>query len=116
MVDTDDDLIVAIECEYGGPDHEYPLDWKFGGANGMHPGVDPRFKPCTYEYYDAKLLIIDTTCVPLCDDEAIDRFTQIAAAGPGFVPVHVSVRRPDGSLEMLKVRYDKETDTAYDIA
>lgn len=109
------DWIWEVECEYGGPDHEFPHDWTFGGANGLHPGADPRWRPQTYEYYSDRLEIIHVTQTPMCDDQAIDEFTIVASYGPGFVPVHLSVRRPDGTIEMLKVRYDKATDTVTDL-
>jgi hypothetical protein len=104
----------VIECAYDGPDHEFPDDQQFGGANGLHPGADPRWKPSVYEYYDDQVRIIETTCAPLCDDQAIDEFTKVAAYGPGFNPVWLSVRRPDGEMKMLAT-YDKATDVAKDV-
>lgn len=108
----------VIPCKFGGPDHEYPDDWVFGGVDGTHPGADPRWKWRTsaYEYYDDKARIIHSTSVPLCDDEAIDSFTVVAGYGPSFNPVWVSATRylKDGTtkVEMLPWTYDKATDTA----
>ena len=106
--------MIEIECSYTEPAHVhvYPDDWIFGGADGLHPGADPRYKPSIYTYYDTSAKPIHTTVVPLCDDEAIDKFTDVAGYGPGFNPVWLSVQRPDGSVEMLPWLYDKATDTA----
>jgi hypothetical protein len=104
-----------LDCGYDDGPHIFPGDWVFGGANDSDPRADPRWRPNTYEYYDARLNIIHTTQTPLCDEQAIDEFTLVAGYGAGFVPVHLSVRRSDGTLHMLKVRYDKATDTATDI-
>lgn len=109
------DWIWEIECAYEGPVHEYPYDWVFGGSNESDPRSDPRWRPTTYEYYNSRIEIIHVTQTPLCDDEAIDHFTWVASLGPGFDPVNISARRPDGIIEMLKVRYDKGTDTAHDL-
>lgn len=102
--------MIVHECRFEGPPHQFEDDWLFGGANGKHPGADPRWKPSTYDYYDSRAQIVWTTQVPLCDDQAIDEFTKIAATGVN--PVWLSVRRPDGTLEMLPWVYDKTTDTA----
>lgn len=108
--------MIRIPCEYGGPDHEYPDDWIFGGADGRHPGADPRHLPATYNYYNDKAFIIWSTSIPLCDDEAVDYFTFVAKMGPSFNPIWVSAFRTleDGSnkLEMLPWTYDKSTDMA----
>lgn len=107
--------MIEIECNYTDPAHvhEYPDDWVFGGTDGLHPGADPRYKPNNYEYYDEKLTIIHTTSVPLCDEQALDEFTKVAGYGPGFRPKWLSVRRPDGKIEMLPWTYNKDTDTLY---
>ena len=90
--------------------HEYPDDWQFGGANGLDPRADPRWRGTTYEYYNAQAERIELTQVPLCDDQAIDEFTRVANLGPGFDPVWLSAKRPGGALEMLPWTYDKKTD------
>lgn len=106
-------MTLILECPYG-PDHEFPDDWIFGGADGCHPGADPRYKPSNYEYYDGNVVILHVTSVPICDDEAIDNFTWVANLGPSFDPKWLSVRRPDGTTKMLAT-YDKATDTATDV-
>jgi hypothetical protein len=110
---------VLIECDFEPPHaHEYPDDWIFGGANGLHPGADPRYRATIYWYYDDKLDVIEVNSSLLCDDEAIDFFTNVAALGPDFNPVYVSAKRPVGDdlkefkTEMLHWKYDKLTDTA----
>lgn len=103
--------MIVHPCQFDGPDHEYPDDWIFGGANGLHPGADPRFKPTTYEYYDDKVAVVCLTQVPLCDDQALDEFTKVA--GRGFNPVWLSAKRPDGKIEMLPWTYDKAEDMLY---
>jgi hypothetical protein len=107
--------MIEVECHYTDPPHvhEYPDDWKFGGANGLHPGADPRWKPTTYEYFDDKIQRIHVTQTPLCDDQALDEFTKIARMGPTFNPKWLRVRRPDGTTEMLPWEYNKEQDTFY---
>src|SRR6478672_10448353 len=92
-----------IVCHYTEPPHmhEYEEDWLFGGANGLDPRADPRYKPTTYTYYDSDATLLWTTQAPLCDDQAIDEFTKIAAMGPTFRPKWLGVKRPDGSVEML---------------
>lgn len=102
------------DCEFGEPhQHVYPADWIFGGASGTDPRSDPRWKPTNYEYYDDKARLIWSTHVQICDEEAIDYFTFVASIGPDWKPVWVAAKRPDGSVEMLPVEYDKITDTAY---
>lgn len=108
--------MTILECEYDGPPHEFPDDWEFGGADGKHPGADPRFLPTTYTYYNRLARPIFSTQTPQCDDQAIDEFTRIANFGPSFSPVWVIASRPpqDGirAMEMLPWTYDKTTDTA----
>lgn len=103
--------MIIVECEYDPPHtHEFPDDWDFGGANGLDPRADIRFRATTYRYLDDKLRIIHTTQVPLCDDSAIDRFSVVATYGPAFNPVWLQATRPDGKVETLPVTYDKSTD------
>lgn len=87
--------------------HEFPDDWEFGGANETDPRADLRWKSTTYTYFDARLNIVHYTQVPLCDNEAINYFHQIASWGPKINPVWVSATRPDGTVETLKVNYHK---------
>lgn len=103
---------MEIECFYTDPPHihSYPDDWIMGGASGLDPRADPRFRPTTYEYYNEGLVLIHTTQVPLCDDQAIDEFTLVAEFGPRYNPVWLTARRPDGKLVMLDWVYDKTTD------
>lgn len=101
-------MVVRIECPYEPPHyHEFPDDWKFGGANGLHPGADPRWKPSVYTYYDASTQVCHVTSAPLCDDQALDEFTVVARFSN---PKWLSVRRPDGTQEMLPWTYDAEED------
>lgn len=106
--------MIVQTCPFGGPDHEFPDDWEFGGRSGNHPGADPRARATTYVYFDDKLLPLEVTQVPQCDDEAIDMFTHVAGIGKDFNPRWIQAHRPDGTVSMLPVWYDKTTDTAYD--
>lgn len=112
-------MSVTIPCRASDPPeghlHSFPDDWKFGGANDLHPGADPRYRSSSYTYWSDQVVVLHMTSVPLCDEEAIDKFTWVAENSPGHNPVFVSVRRPDGTEQMLPVRYDKETDTASDV-
>lgn len=94
--------------------HEFPDDWQFGGANGTDPRGDVRWVPTSYIYYDDKLRVVHLTQVPICDDEAIDYFTQVANYGPEFNPCFLHAKRPDGSVEPIAGRYDKTTDTFWE--
>lgn len=102
---------VTIICHYTEPPHEHHFEagWIFGGANGLHPGADPRWQQTTYTYYDDRAKACYTTQVPLCDDQAIDEFTKVA--GYGRNPVWLAADRPDGTVEMLPWVYDKATDS-----
>ena len=103
--------VVVVQCRYDPPHtHVYPHDWQFGGANGTHPGSDPRWRPSVYVYISSRLEVIHTTVAPLCDDEAIDRFTDHRYLDPKWI----RVRRPDGTSETLPVIYDPETDEVFD--
>jgi hypothetical protein len=104
--------MIILECGYDPPHiHTYSDDWDFGGANGLDPRADIRYRPTTYRYFDARLRVIDLTQVPLCDDQAIDEFTKVAGYGPGFSPVWLQATRPDGTVETIPWLYDKATDT-----
>jgi hypothetical protein len=110
-------LTILIECEYDIPHtHEFPDDWRFGGANGLHPGADPRWSPTVYTYLNESFDEIYVTSAPLCDEQAIDEFTLVAANGVGYSPVYLTAKRR-GELVggMLPVRYDKVTDTVVEI-
>lgn len=108
--------MIVFPCKYDGPDHEFPDDWIFGGANMQHPAPDPRWRPTTYEYYDAQAKRIHIAQDFMCDDEAIDKFTWVANLGPMYNPVWLSATRPvEGGgykTEMLPWTYDKATDIA----
>ena len=107
-------MTIVIECGYEpAHTHEYPDDWQFGGANALDPRADPRWRPTTYEYYDANLRVVHLTQVPLCDDEALEKFTDVARYGPGFVPVFLRARRPGERAVTLPWNYDKSTDTLH---
>jgi hypothetical protein len=102
--------VIVIECSAAGElhYHEYPEDWEFGGASGLHPGVDSRFRPSNYEYLDRMFRSVHVTSVPLCDNQALDEFTKVA--GWGLRPVLLKVRRPDGAEELLPFWYDSTSD------
>lgn len=117
MSDTEELDCVVLECNYEPPhEHYFPSDWQFGGPNETDPRADPRWIPTTYTYLDERLESIHVTQVPICDDQAIDNFTQVAGWGKDFNPVWIQAERPNGVVEILKVKYDKETDMAEDIA
>lgn len=101
-----------MPCRYvEGIVHEFPDDWVFGGADGKHPGADPRFAVNNYTYFDEDVQPLFHTCAPVCDEAAVDDFTWVASLGPDFRPKWVAVRRKDGHEEMLPWVYDKDTDT-----
>jgi hypothetical protein len=104
---------MRIICHYTDPPHEhdYPEGWLFGGANGIDPRTDERWKPTTYEYWSDRAELLHTTQAPLCDDQALDEFTKIASMGPSFNPHWLSAKRPNNTVEMLPWLYDKATDT-----
>lgn len=107
---------VILECDFEPPhEHRFPSDWRFGGASGVDPRADERWLPTTYTYLSDRLDPIHVTQVPVCDNEAIDYFSKVAGWGKGFNPVWLQAKRPDGTVEILKVQYEKETDTAWDI-
>lgn len=92
---------------------ELPLDWNFGGADGCDPRADKRYQPVSYRYSDKDLRVLWVGSSFLSDDEAIDYFTWVATFTD---PVYLEKKDPN-SLEwkMVPIRYEKETDTAYDI-
>lgn len=112
--------MITLPCEYEGCDvekfHTFPDDWRLGGANEQSPAADPRWLPTTYVYYDDKYQEIWLTQGPDCDEEAIDLFTFVAGLGKSWNPVYLAVKRPgEEKATMLKVKYDKATDTASDL-
>jgi hypothetical protein len=112
-----EDQVIEIDCPYDEPHvHEFPEDWRFGGANGLHPGADPRWQPVVYTYYSESLEELYITSAPLCDEQAIDEFTLVAGLGVGYSPVYLSAKR-QGELVggMLPVKYSKADDTVRDI-
>lgn len=103
--------MTEIECHYTDPPHyhEFPDDWIFGGADGLDPRSDPRWRPTTFRYSDDHLNQLFLTQEFLCDDEAIDKFTRVARYG---TPWTLEVKRPGESrFTMLPWLYDKETDS-----
>lgn len=109
--------VIEIECSYLEPHiHSFPEDWKFAGANGLHPGADERWSPTTYTYYDESLTPIFTTSAPTCDEQAVDEFSRVAALGIDWNPIYISAKRR-GELvgTMLPFRYSKTDDTVRDI-
>lgn len=105
--------MTTLICAYTDPPHEhtYPDDWTFGGALGLDPRADERWQATTYYYYADDATILWTTQTPLCDDQALDEFTKIAAMGKTFNPKWLGVKRPgETNIEMLPWVYDKSTD------
>ena len=106
--------MIVLECGFDPPHtHEFPDDWIFGGANGLDPRADPRWKPTTYEYWNERAECIHITQTPLCDDQALDEFTKVASFGPTYSPHWLSAKRPNNTVEMLPWLYDKATDELY---
>lgn len=91
-------------------EHEYPDDWKFGGANDCDPRADPRWMPTVYTYYGSDTQWLWVTVTPICDLEALEAFSSVAAVA-GADPRWVQATRPGGKKEMLPYLYDAETDT-----
>ena len=102
-----------LDCPFDPPHvHFFPDDWQFGGASGVDPRADPRWRPSTYVYFDAHLTILHVTQVPKCDDEAIDQFTFVAGWGD---PKWIQVTRPgERTATTLPVIYNKETDEVFE--
>lgn len=99
--------MIVHDCGYEPThQHEYPDDWTFGGASGLDPRADSRWRGTTYVYLDARLESVWTTQVPLCDDEAIDDFTKWRKDGA----VYLQAKRPDGDVQLLDWQYDPITD------
>ena len=103
--------MIEMECAYEPPHtHQFPDDWEFGGARGMDPRADRRWRPTTYLYLDDHLHVIETTQTPLCDDQALDEFTKVRDYGPGYRPAFLQAKRPDGTLDVLDWQYNPDTD------
>lgn len=104
--------MIEILCNYTDPPHvhQYPDDWKFGGADGLHPGADPRWKSSTYTYFNGNFQPIYVTQVPQCEDEAIDHFTFVRNIGSSYRPVYLQVKRSGAQPEMMRWVYDCDTD------
>ena len=114
MESTDTDVLVQ-ECIYDPPHtHEFPIDWQFGGPNGTDFRSDPRWNPTTYIYLSDKFEPLHRTQSPMCDDEAIDRFSQVATFGPDYNPRYLQAIRPDGIPTALPVEYFADTDEVFD--
>lgn len=91
--------------------HTYPADWKFSGASGTDARADSRFMPDVYTYYDAEMHELYITTSLLCDEHALDYFTNVATWGRDWSPVYVTVRRHGERDERpLPWSYDKATD------
>lgn len=93
------------ECQQ----HIYPDDWKFGGVSGEDPRVDDRYRPTIYTYFGDDASVHWVSMVPICDEEALDRFTWVRDNFGGN-PHWVSAKRPDGKEELLPWTYDPVTD------
>ena len=99
--------MIEVTCNYGETHtHEFPDDWLFDGADGMHWGADPRYRPTTYVYFDEKIRPIHLTQVPLCDNEAIEMLAFVARIGPDFHPVWIQATRP--GAKVAETIYQKE--------
>lgn len=64
----------------------------------------------TYEYIDSSFEVLHVTQVPLSDQDALNRFSEVAQYGPTYDPIMLRVKRIDGTEEVLPWRYDKATD------
>lgn len=113
---TDSEWEWQIECPFDPPHvHTYPSDWQFGGARNEDPRADPRFKPDSYYYWSDRMELIHVTSAYICDDEAIDAFTNVANFGPGYRPKFIQVRRNgERTTSTIPVWYDCDTDEVYD--
>lgn len=107
------EYVMVVECHYSDPPHQhvFPEDWIFGGANGLHPGADPRWKPTTYTYRDAMLNLVHVTQTPLCDEQALYEFTKIRDCGTDYYPVYLEIQPPGELAFLAKWRYNRHTDT-----
>lgn len=106
--DTDE---VVIECDYLDEPHEhrFPADWRFGGADGLDPRADPRFVTVNYHYFDTEFKPLWHTSTPLCDNQAVEEFTQVRDMGKNIKP-YVVRRVCQGKAEWLPWLYDHKTD------
>ena len=101
--------MITLPCEYDGPDHTYPDDWQFGGPRNRDPRADPRWRGDIYVYLDDHFNEVWATQVPLCDDEALDRFSDHADVGA----MYLQVIRCTGESDVLPWRYVAADDTFY---
>ena len=103
---------IKVECPYGGEPHVYPDDWKFGGANGLDPAADERFKSSHYQFIDSELGFSFMSGQFRCDDAALDYFTTVAERDPKVK--WIAVKRPGSpKFEMMPYVYVVETDTVH---
>lgn len=109
--------MITVQCRYEPPHtHTYPDDWEFGGPAGTDPRSDSRWRGDTFLYYDENFNQIWLTQTPLCDDQAIDEFTKIAAISPAFKPMYLGVKRAgQRKVEMLPYKYNRQTDEVEDL-
>lgn len=107
------ELETVINCTYLDEPHEhvYPGDWIFGGACGTHPGADPRYRPTTYTYRNEMLEHIYVTQAPLCEEQALDEFTNVSQNFPGSNPVYLEIVLPGGVPKLSRWRYNSSEDT-----
>lgn len=104
--------MIYIRCRYGGSDHEFPDDWKFGGANNEDPGADPRWEVTHYTYMNSEYGYVMMISYPICDDQALDAFTQ--AAEIDSTVKWITAKRPkSGRFEIMPFVYVAETNTVH---
>lgn len=89
-------------------EHEYTGDWIFGGADGTHPGADPRYQPTIYTYLDAEIQPVCVTTEYVCDDYAVEGFTKYRDRKPRYI----LAQPPEGKQYTIPWVYDWVTDEA----
>lgn len=106
-------MTIVVECEYlERHEHVFPGSWHFGGADGTHPGADPRFKSTTYKFLDCDLNPVFTSSMFTCDEMALDYFTHLKEAG--HIARYLAARRQDEKkYELIPWVYNAELDTLY---
>ena len=90
--------------------HEYPIDWRFGGADECDPRADERFMPASYAYYDENLDQVWITSSFVCEEAALDAFTFVRDTLK-CRPKYIMTRRPGESVHtIMPWVYSPETD------